>query len=44
MFRQPHNYLSHLIPVVLEFMTEFEDDEDWYTTDDVSVILDLSYA
>lgn len=31
------NFASEIIPVALEMTTDIEDEESWYTTDDVSL-------
>ncbi|KAF9578472.1 hypothetical protein BGW38_005703, partial [Lunasporangiospora selenospora] len=35
MVRKVPDYTTTIVPVALEMMTELEDDEDWYTTDDL---------
>ncbi|ORY01320.1 ARM repeat-containing protein [Basidiobolus meristosporus CBS 931.73] len=35
MCRKTPNFCSMIIPVALEMMTELEDDQDWYNTDDL---------
>ncbi|KAF9394692.1 hypothetical protein CPC16_010607 [Podila verticillata] len=35
MVRKVPDYTTTIVPVALEMMTELEEDEDWYTTDDL---------
>ncbi|KAF9969006.1 hypothetical protein BGZ65_012375, partial [Modicella reniformis] len=35
MVRKVQDYTTTIVPVALEMMTELDDDEDWYTTDDL---------
>jgi len=35
--RKNPQFASTIIPIALQWMTELEDDSDWYTTDDVSI-------
>lgn len=37
MVRKQENFASDIIPVAMEMLTDIEDDESWYTTDDVSI-------
>lgn len=37
MVRKVSDFTNQVIPVALEMMTDMEDEEKWYTTDDVSV-------
>ena len=36
MMRKTQDFCTQIIPISLEMMTELDDSEDWYTTDDVS--------
>lgn len=36
MIRKLPNFASEIIPVAMEMITDIEDDESWYTTEDVS--------
>jgi hypothetical protein len=39
MARKTPNFASEIIPVAMEMITDIEDDESWYTTDDVGVYI-----
>lgn len=36
MARKTPNFATEVIPVAMEMITDIDDDESWYTTDDVS--------
>lgn len=36
MCRKIPNFANEIIPVAMEMITDIEDDESWYTTEDVS--------
>lgn len=36
MARKTPNFATEIIPVAMEMITDIDDDESWYTTDDVS--------
>jgi importin-5 len=44
MVRKIADFTSQIIPVALEMMTDMEDDEKWYTTDDVCIHLNRSLS
>lgn len=39
MIRKLPNFAQEIIPVAMEMITDIEDDETWYTTEDVSSFL-----
>ena len=39
MARKLPNFATEVIPVAMEMITDMEDDESWYTTDEVSAFL-----
>lgn len=39
MARKTPNFATEIIPVAMEMITDIDDDESWYTTDDVSTVL-----
>src|SRR6266498_6062448 len=39
MMRKTQAFCAQIIPISLEMMTELDDSEDWYTTDDVKLYL-----
>ena len=40
MIRKLPNFAQEIIPVAMEMITDIEDDESWYTTEDVSRIVE----
>lgn len=38
MMRKTQDFCAQIIPISLEMMTELDDSEDWYTTDDVRIL------
>lgn len=42
MIRKQPDFCNQIIPVALEMMTDLEDEDKWYSTDDVSILFSFA--